>query len=130
MFCVEVFYMKASSKNVRITILIFILLITLGCGGENPVGEIETQVVETNHMDEEDEEVDEVDLGIDVSQFRVVMLIGLSAWAYSEDEYSPIVYGRGPLFFSALADEFPRQHSTICYSIIQLNLDLELVQQS
>jgi hypothetical protein len=31
--------------------------------------------------------------------------IGLPAAAYSEDEYGPIVYGRGPLFFAALKEK-------------------------
>ncbi|BBB49402.1 M1 family metallopeptidase [Pelolinea submarina] len=31
--------------------------------------------------------------------------IGMPAAAYSEDEYGPIVYGRGPLFFAALKEK-------------------------
>jgi hypothetical protein len=35
--------------------------------------------------------------------------IGLPSGAYSEEEYSPIVYGRGPLFVTALAEEMGQE---------------------
>ena len=35
--------------------------------------------------------------------------IGLSTGAYTSEEYSPIVYGRGPLFLAALEDQMGRQ---------------------
>jgi aminopeptidase N len=35
--------------------------------------------------------------------------IGLPSGAYAEDEYSPIVYGRGPYFIAALAEEMGQE---------------------
>jgi aminopeptidase N len=35
--------------------------------------------------------------------------IGLPSGAYAQDEYGPIVYGRGPLFVTALAEEMGQE---------------------
>ena len=40
---------------------------------------------------------------------RAAIPIGLPSTAYAGDEYSPIIYGRGPLFIAALAEEMGQE---------------------
>lgn len=46
---------------------------------------------------------------------QLTIPIGLPVFAYQANEYSPIVYGRGPLFIEALADMIGEQVFSSCF---------------